>query len=100
MCTFFLQEKIGIRDKHVIGVQTCALPFSVIRRMNNLEGPSLYRLPTEAEWEYACRAGNSEDVVVELNAKAWYINNSGEQTNPNGQKLPNAWGLYDMHGNV
>jgi formylglycine-generating enzyme required for sulfatase activity len=71
-----------------------------IRRMNDLEGTSLYRLPTEAEWEYAYRAGNSEDVVVDLNAKAWYINNSGEQTNRIGQKLPNAWGLYDMHGNV
>jgi formylglycine-generating enzyme required for sulfatase activity len=71
-----------------------------IQRLNELESGVVYRLPTEAEWEYACRAGSPENVTADLDAKAWYINNSGEQAHPVGHKLPNAWGLYDMQGNV
>jgi formylglycine-generating enzyme required for sulfatase activity len=58
-----------------------------------------YRLPTEAEWEYACRAGQS-DTMDKLEARAWYRDNSEGRTQSVGQKQPNAWGLYDMHGNV
>ncbi|MCB8819790.1 formylglycine-generating enzyme family protein [Microvirga rosea] len=59
-----------------------------------------YRLPTEAEWEYACRAGISGPRYAELDQIAWYRENSGGRTHGVGQKQPNAWGLYDMLGNV
>jgi eukaryotic-like serine/threonine-protein kinase len=59
-----------------------------------------YRLPSEAEWEYAARAGTTGAYAGELDAMAWYSNNSGGKTHPVGQKQPNAFGLHDMHGNV
>lgn len=61
---------------------------------------SLFRLPTEAEWEYACRAGNQGPTYGDLDDIAWYLKNSGGETHPVAQKKPNAWGLYDMLGNV
>ena len=59
-----------------------------------------YRLPTEAEWEYACRGGTTGPRYGPLDEIAWYVGNSGEQTHRVGGKQPNAWGLYDMLGNV
>jgi formylglycine-generating enzyme required for sulfatase activity len=64
-----------------------------------------FRLPTEAEWEYACRAGSTTTYyfgndISELNKYAWYNANSENKFHKSGQKLPNAWGLYDMLGNV
>lgn len=68
---------------------------------------SVYRLPTEAEWEYACRAWTStryshgdDPDYSELSKYAWYDQDSDASTHPVGQKLPNPWGLYDMHGNA
>jgi formylglycine-generating enzyme required for sulfatase activity len=58
------------------------------------------RLPTEAEWEYSCRAGTEGDYAGALDAMGWYKSNSGGTTHPVGQKKANAWGLYDMYGNV
>jgi formylglycine-generating enzyme required for sulfatase activity len=72
-----------------------------LRRLNEREKDTRYRLPTEAEWEYACRAGGQEpDTAPNLDDVAWWGKNSKNETHPVGQKKPNAWGLYDMRGNV
>jgi formylglycine-generating enzyme required for sulfatase activity len=59
-----------------------------------------YRLPSEAEWEYACRAGTNGPRYGDLDSIAWYAGNSGGHLHPVGRKQPNAWGLYDTLGNV
>lgn len=69
-----------------------------IRKLNALGDGYEYRLPTEAEWEYACRAGTTGDHAGDVKAMAWYSVSGG--TRPVGQKQPNKFGLYDMHGNV
>ena len=80
-----------------------------IAKLNEVEGREVYRLPTEAEWEYVCRAGTTTrrsfgDDESQLGQYAWYRDNAwkvGERyAHAVGTKLPNPWGLYDMHGNV
>jgi formylglycine-generating enzyme required for sulfatase activity len=71
-----------------------------IERLNHTNDGYIYRLPTEAEWEYACRAGTTGDYAGNLNEMAWYSENSGYKSHAVGGKQPNAWGLADMHGNV
>ncbi len=83
-----------------------------IDRLNGQQSQLRYRLPTEAEWEYACRAGsitalNNGDIREtgcgldpNLDKMGWYCGNSEGTTHPAARKAPNAWGLFDMHGNV
>jgi len=76
-----------------------------IRKLNQREGGNKYRLPTEAEWEYACRAGSTTrfffgDDDSLLREYAWYMSNSEGRPHRVAQKNPNDWSLYDTHGNV
>lgn len=76
-----------------------------IARLNEIDPSHEYRLPTEAEWEYACRAGTDTfysfgHAAGELGRFAWYSANAGGKLHPVGQKAANPWGLVDLHGNV
>ncbi len=71
-----------------------------VSKLNAMNDGYTYRLPTEAEWEYACRAGTKENFVSDLDAVAWHTGNANSMPHPVKSKKPNAFGLYDMHGNV
>jgi formylglycine-generating enzyme required for sulfatase activity len=76
-----------------------------IKKLNKREGRKVFGLPTEAQWEYACRAGTETiyytgDTEADLDRAGWYSENANGTTHPVAQKEPNEFGLYDMHGNV
>jgi formylglycine-generating enzyme required for sulfatase activity len=94
-------EKVSFND----AVTFCSTLTARERAAGRLTPTWEYRLPTEAEWEYACRAGSTNlfsfgDDSAVADKYAWTIENGETITHPVGQKRPNAWGLYDMHGNV
>jgi formylglycine-generating enzyme required for sulfatase activity len=85
----------------------CALRTQQEQAAGLIASNLVYRLPTEAEWEYACRAGTTTEFsygddpgYTNLVNYSWYLANSGGMSHPVGQKLPNPWGLYDVHGDV
>ena len=78
----------------------CNALTQIDRRLRRITSGEEYRLPTEAEWEYAARAGKLGIRYGELDAIAWCFNNVGGMTHPVKQKAPNAWGFYDILGNV
>lgn len=92
--SYFKGETLPVERVSWIDVQ------KFIARLNAKSNMYVYALPTEAQWEYACRAGTTGKYAGNLNDMAWYSDNSGRKTHPVGQKQSNAWGLYDMHGNV
>jgi eukaryotic-like serine/threonine-protein kinase len=92
-------------DNHPVEQVSWNQAQEFINRLRDKTRNQTYRLPTEAEWEYAARAGSKSrysfgDDESRLSDYAWFAGNSGSQTHHFGQKLPNAWGLFDMHGNV
>jgi len=104
------QQVMGVNPSHFKGPR---LPVEMVswedavafcKKVSEKTGQTV-RLPTEAEWEHACRAGTTTmyytgDTKADLDRVAWYGANSKETTHPVGQKAANAWGLHDMHGNV
>jgi formylglycine-generating enzyme required for sulfatase activity len=87
-----LSQKTGLESCYTFNTDTAEIAFN-----SKANG---FRLPSEAEWEYACKAGTTEVRYGEIDEIAWYKKNSNGRTNDVGLKKPNAWGLYDMLGNV
>lgn len=84
-------------------INVSSLSVTMFCRWLSKETGKKYRLPTDAEWEYACRAGSTSNkpmTATEANKVAWYAANSDLKTHPVAKKQPNAWKLYDMEGNV
>lgn len=98
----------GLRPVEQVSWNDCMRYISKLNEIDTEEKMGLigsWRLPTEAEWEYACRAGSStrwfhSDADKDLDEVGWHAGNSGAKTREVGQKKPNEWGLYDMHGLV
>ena len=106
-------QKTGIRNRdfsmYPVNRASWEDAVEFCKKLSELPGEKkagrVYRLPSEAEWEYACRAGSKTAHSFEASSRslddyAWILGNSSYGINPVGEKQPNAWGLFDMHGNV
>ncbi len=100
--SFFQSDKIdGESDQLPVENVTWSQAQAFIKKLNSLDSTAEYRLPTEFEWEYAARAGNEQLLSwEETRVRAWIQNTNKGSTRSVGQMKPNAWGLYDMLGNV
>ncbi len=108
--SYYQGDKVkGDSSRHPVEMVSWEDAVEFCKRLSDLpeekQAGRVYRLPTEAEWEYACRAGSKTaysfgDESGSLGDFAWFYDNSGSKTHPVGEKKANAWGLYDMHGNV
>jgi formylglycine-generating enzyme required for sulfatase activity len=109
--SFFSKQELRTSDSSMYPVERVSWKDAVSfceklsEKLDEKAAGRLYRLPTEAEWEYACRAGSNSAFCFgsspdSLGSYAWFEKNSGSKTHPGGEKKANAWGLYDMHGNV
>src|SRR5262245_23861405 len=93
-------ESAILGDNNPVENVTRAEALDFANRLNMRNDGYRYRLPTEAEWEYAARAGTTGATYGSLEDIAWFGKNSNDESHPVGGKKPNAWGLYDMLGNV
>ncbi|KAA6439323.1 formylglycine-generating enzyme family protein [Dyadobacter flavalbus] len=87
-----LSESSGLQPCYTLNTEDHSCVFH--------EHANGYRMPVEAEWEYACKAGTGQIRYGDLEDIAWFRDNSGQMTQPVGRKMPNQWGLHDMLGNV
>jgi formylglycine-generating enzyme required for sulfatase activity len=94
------RQAMGTNPSHFSGCENCPVESVDWNQARDYCSRVGKRLPTEAEWEYAARGGTTGARYGDLDAIAWYSKNSGSKTHPVGQKQPNAYGLYDMLGNV
>lgn len=101
------ERVVGINPSRFTGCGDCPVEqvswtdaMEFVKKLNALDDGFAYNLPTEAEWEYAARAGTTEPYAGPVDEVAWHSYNSGGKTHVVGQKNPNQFGLYDMHGNV
>lgn len=103
--SYFKGKNLPVENVSWVEVQSFFRKLNSLEKAGDNDNNFIYRLPVEAEWEYAARAGTESSYFFgnsepELTEYAWFLENSGFETHPVGMKKPNQWGLYDMYGNV